>query len=160
MRTKENRKLNKNRQARRVCPTRPTGPARQHAFTLVEMLLVLVILATLAAIVYPKVMGRSKQAQITAALQQVANFKIALDSFEVDNHYFPKGRNGLMDLVQQPRDCPGWHGPYLENIPKDPWNNDYVYECPGKHNPTFYDVYSQGPPNEQSPIGNWQVQKR
>lgn len=128
-------------------------------FTLVEMLLVLVILATLAAIVYPKVMGRSEQARVTAAQTQIANFKTALDAFEVDNGYYPKGRNGLGDLIVQPRDSVSWHGPYLESIPKDPWNNDYIYECPGKRNPNSYDIYSQGTPGAQIPIGNWQNQK-
>jgi general secretion pathway protein G len=130
----------------------------QHGFTLVEMLLVLVILATLAAIVYPKVMGRSEQARVTAAQTQIANFKTALDTFEVDNGYYPKGRAGLQDLVVQPRDATSWHQ-YLDNIPKDPWGNDYLYECPGKHNPASYDVYSQGSPGAQTPIGNWQNQK-
>jgi general secretion pathway protein G len=131
---------------------------RRQGFTLVEMLLVLVILATLAAIVYPKVMGRSEQARVTAAQTQIANFKTALDSFEVDNGYYPKGRNGLQDLLVQPRDAVSWHGPYLESIPKDPWNNDYIYECPGKHNPSSYDISSQGQQGGQ-PIGNWQPQK-
>jgi type II secretion system protein G len=83
---------------------------RRHSrgFTLVEMLLVLVILATLAAIVYPKVMGRSEQARVTAAQTQIANFKTALDSFEVDNGYYPKGKNGLNDLIVQPRDAVSW----------------------------------------------------
>src|SRR5512136_2401030 len=91
-------------------------------FTLVEMLLVLVILATLAAIVYPKVMGRSEQARVTATQAQIGNFKTALDAFEVDNGYYPKGRNGLQDLIVQPRDAVSWHGPYLQSdaIPKDP----------------------------------------
>src|SRR5207245_4466359 len=79
-----------------------------HGFTLVEMLLVLVILATLAAIVYPKVMGRSEQARVTAAKAQIANFKTALDSFEVDTGRYPRGKNGLTDLIQQPRDATGW----------------------------------------------------
>ena len=131
---------------------------RQQGFTLVEMLLVLVILATLAAIVYPKVMGRSEQARVTAAQTQIANFKTALDAFEVDNGYYPKGKNGLVDLVQKPRDAVSWHGPYLDSIPKDPWNNDYIYECPGKHNPSSYDISSPGP-GGQSPIGNWVMQK-
>jgi len=133
---------------------------RRRAFTLVEMLLVLVILATLAAIVYPKVMGRGEQARVTAAQQQIANFKTALDSFEVDNGYFPKGKNGLMDLVVRPRDAGNWHGPYLEKIPVDPWNNPYQYDCPGKHNPTFYDISSQGSPSANPPvfIGNWDLQ--
>src|SRR5579872_1021959 len=138
-----------------------TRSGRGHrAFTLVEMLLVLVILATLAAIVYPKVMGRSEQARVTAAQTQIANFKTALDAFEVDTGYYPKGRNGLNDLMVQPRDVTGWHGPYLESIPKDPWGNDYLYECPGKHNPASYDISSQGTPGGQTPIGNWQTQRQ
>ena len=128
-------------------------------FTLVEMLLVLVILATLAAIVYPKVMGRSEQARVTAAQTQIANFKTALDAFEVDNGYYPKGKNGLGDLLIKPRDAVSWHGPYLDTIPKDPWNNDYLYECPGRHNPSSYDISSGGPQGAQTPIGNWAAGK-
>ena len=136
-----------------------TVRSTQQGFTLVEMLLVLVILATLAAIVYPKVMGRSEQARITAAQTQIASFKTALDSFEVDTGKYPVGRNGLMDLIQQPRDVVGWHGPYLESIPKDPWGGAYLYEYPGKNNPGSYDISSPGPPGGQSPIGNWQPKK-
>src|SRR5579859_4968582 len=102
---------------------RISRPGRQ-GFTLVEMLLVLVILATLAAIVVPKMVGRGEQAKITAAQTQISNLKTALDAFEVDTGYYPKGRNGLNDLMVQPRDVTGWHGPYLESIPKDPWGND------------------------------------
>ena len=90
---------------------------------------------------------------------QINSFKTALDSFEIDNGYYPKGRNGLQELLVQPRDAVKWHGPYMDSIPKDPWLNEYIYECPGKHNPAFYDIYSQGPPGEQAPIGNW-VDKR
>jgi len=134
-------------------------PQSERGFTLVEMLLVLVILATLAAIVYPKVVGRSEQARVTAATTQIANFKTALDAFEVDNGYYPKGKNGLLDLVTQPRDAVSWHGPYLESIPKDPWGGDYIYECPGRHNPNSFDISSGGPPGGQAPIGNWSAQK-
>lgn len=144
----------------KTCPLNKRSVASRHGFTLVEMLLVLVILATLAAIVYPKVMGRSEQARETAAQTQIANFKTALDAFEVDTGYYPKGRNGLNDLLQQPRDAVGWHGPYLESIPKDPWGNEYTYECPGKHNPSSYDISSPGPPGQQAPIGNWPTQSR
>ena len=118
---------------------------RHSAFTLVEMLLVLVILATLAAIVYPKLAGRSEQARTTAVATQISSFSTALDAFEVDNGYYPKGKGGLLDLVQQPRDAQSWKGPYLKEIPKDPWGNEYVYECPGRLNPSSYDLTSGGP---------------
>ena len=117
----------------------------RRAFTLVEMLLVLVILATLAAIVYPKLAGRSEQARTTAVATQISSFSTALDAFEVDNGYYPKGKGGLLDLVQQPRDAQNWRGPYLKEIPKDPWGNEYGYECPGRLNPSSYDLISGGP---------------
>src|SRR2546430_14253391 len=136
-----------------------TGRQRRSAFTLVEMLLVLVILATLAAIVYPKVANRSEQARVTSAQTQIANFKTTIEAFEVDNGYYPKGKNGLMDLVQKPRDATACHGPYLDSIPKDPWGNDYTYECPGKHNGASYDISSMGPPGKEMVIGNWSTQR-
>jgi len=113
-------------------------------FTLVEMLLVLVILATLAAIVYPKLAGRSEQARTTAAQTQISSFSTALDAFEIDNGYYPKGKSGLMDLVQAPRDAQNWRGPYLKELPRDPWGNEYSYECPGRLNPSSYDLISAG----------------
>ena len=140
--------------------------ARQErrAFTLVELLLVLVILGTLAAIVLPKFSGVSQRGRVTAAETQISTFKTALDAFEVDMGYYPKGRNGLGDLIQQPREAPNWHGPYLQSdaVPKDPWGNDYVYECPGRHNPSFYDVSSAGPDGRlgtDDDIANWTLKK-
>ncbi len=133
---------------------------RNRAFTLIELLLVLVILGILAAIVVPKFSGRTEQARITAAHSQIATFGTALDAFEVDNGFYPKGKSGLNDLVEQPRDTPNWRGPYLKGeIPLDPWGQAYLYECPGKHNPTSYDVMSMGPDNRaggDDDIANWQ----
>ncbi len=132
-------------------------------FTLIELLLVLVILGILAAIVVPKFSGRTEQARVTAAQSQIATFGTALDAFEVDNGYYPKGKNGLFDLVQQPSDAQSWRGPYLKSeIPADPWGNAYIYECPGKNNPSSYDLMSLGPDGRvggEDDITNWQ-QKR
>jgi general secretion pathway protein G len=143
-----------------------SNSTRRHGFTLVELLLVLVILGTLAAIVVPKFAGRTEQARVTAAQAQIKNFEVVLDSFEVDNGYYPKGKNGLQDLIQQPKDSPNWRGPYLkQEIPKDPWGNPYIYECPGKHNDSSYDLMSTGPDGRaggDDDITNWQqdIRKR
>jgi general secretion pathway protein G len=74
----------------------------------------------------------------------MASIKTALSMFEVDNGYFPRGRDGLQALMVKPREAQNWRGPYLEKAPVDPWNNPYVYENPGKKNPTGYDLYSKG----------------
>ena len=133
-------------------------------FTLIELLLVLVILGILAAIVVPKFSGRTEQARMTAAQSQISTFNTALDAFEVDNGYYPKGRNGLVDLVQPPRDSQNWRGPYLKSaIPNDPWGRPYIYECPGKHNPSSYDLSSMGPDGRsgnEDDITNWQTDRR
>lgn len=136
--------------------------ARHHGFTLVELLLVLVILGILAAIVIPRFSGRTEQAKEQAAVTQISTFKTALDAFEVDNGYYPKGKNGLMDLMVAPRDAQNWKGPYMQSdsVPKDPWGNDYIYECPGRHGSNPYDLSSSGPPGGDKVIANWTIQKR
>ena len=142
--------------------TRRLGPRSTRGFTLVELLLVLVILGILAAIVVPKFAGRTEQARLTAAQTQISSFATALDAFEVDNGYYPKGKNGLFDLVTAPRDAQNWHGPYVKEIPKDPWQREYIYECPGRHNSTSYDLSSMGPDaraGSEDDITNWQIKK-
>lgn len=132
---------------------------RRHGFTLVEMLLVLTILAILAAIVYPKVMGRGQDARIKAAITQISSFGTTLDMFEVDNGHYPKSLN---DLVVQPRDAQNWHQ-YLDKIPDDPWGHPYVYTYPGKHRVNSYDLMSVGPDGRaggDDDIVNWQANAR
>jgi general secretion pathway protein G len=126
------------------------------AFTLVEMLLVVTIIGILAALVIPKIVGRSEQTRVTAAQTDInAGIKTALDAFEVDNGFYPKS---LQDLVQQPSNAKNWHGPYLDKLPVDPWGNPYIYYFPGKHNPNSYDLLSVGPDGKEGTdddIGNW-----
>ena len=81
--------------------------------------------------------------------------KSAIDSFRVDNGYYPKN---LEDLVQKPTEAQNWHGPYLEKIPVDPWGDKFFYDCPGKHNTNGYDLSSAGPDGKAGTgddIGNW-----
>lgn len=141
----------------------PSLRSRHAAFTLVEMLLVLVILAVLAAIVIPKFAGRSQQAKITAAQSQISALELALDAFEVDTGSYPQGSAGLSALVNPPNNTPSWKGPYLKKgIPADPWGNAYVYTYPGRNNPRGYDLSSFGPDGRSGgddDITNWDGKK-
>ena len=132
---------------------------RRHRFTLVELLLVLVILATLAAVVVPKFAGRSEQAKVTAAQTEIPSMEVALDPFEIDNGYYPQGTDALDQLYNQPTDATSWRGPYLRRpITRDPWGNPYLYECPGRNNPQGYDLSSMGPDGRSGggdDITNW-----
>ena len=137
------------------------SPSR-HGFTLVEMLLVLVILATLAAIVIPKLAGRGQQAKETAAQTQISAFEQALDAFEIDTGSYPAGGGGLNALVEQPANASNWRGPYLKSVPTDPWGQPYVYTFPGKNNPGSYDLVSGGPDmrvGDEDDINNWTQKK-
>ena len=132
-------------------------------FTLVELLLVLVILGTLAAIVIPKFSGRTEQAREAAARTDIANISSALNAYEVDVGSYPRGKDGLLALIEEPRDAVGWHGPYLQKneLPMDPWKNFYIYEYPGQHNPASFDLYSMGPDLKEGgddDIVNWSTQ--
>ena len=119
---------------------------RGAGFTLIELLLVLVILGILAALVVPKFSGRTEQARTTAAITQISTFGTALDAFEVDTGSYPRGQDGLQQLLVAPADVTGWRGPYLKSdIPLDPWGHPYVYEYPGRVNANGYDIVSMGP---------------
>jgi general secretion pathway protein G len=122
-------------------------------FTLIELLLVVVIIGILAAIVVPRLAGRSEEARFGAARQQLSVFRSALGQYELDTGRFPTTDQGLLALVQNPGiDNSGtkkWKGPYLEvqtaEIPLDPWGSPYVYVFPGQRNPSGYDLYFNGP---------------
>src|SRR5580692_906892 len=103
--------------------------ARPQGFTLVEMLLVVAIIGVLAALIVPKIAGKGEEARIAAAKADISNIGTSLDMFEVDVGHYPYGKNGLADLIVQPRDAQNWKGPYIKDatgLPKDPWGHPYV----------------------------------
>jgi general secretion pathway protein G len=132
--------------------------AIENAFTLTEIMLVVVIIGILAALVIPKIAGSSERARVTAAQTDInGGIKSALGQYEVDNGFYPKS---LQDLIVQPGNAKNWHGPYFDppQLPMDPWGNPYVYYFPGKHNSTSYDLLSIGADSKEGTdddIGNW-----
>src|ERR1700722_4699682 len=92
-----------------------TRRARQSGFTLIEMLLVVAIIGTLAALIVPKIAGKGQDAKIAAAKADINTLGMLLDSFQLDNDHYPTGKNGLQDLIVQPRDASNWKGPYIKD---------------------------------------------
>ena len=117
-------------------------------FTLIEIMVVIVILALLAALVGPKLMGRTDDAKITDARVQIKNIETALKLYKLDNGNYPSTEQGLTALVTKPTVgvIPNGYkeGGYLESkkVPKDPWGSDYLYISPGEHGD--YDLFSYG----------------
>lgn len=117
------------------------------AFTLIEVLVVIVVIAILATLVAPNLFRNVGEARMVTARTQVETFGTALDAYRLDNGSYPSTAQGLGALWQRPAvDPPGnWRSPYLRKaVPKDPWGSDYVYISPGRVNPQSYDLLSYG----------------
>lgn len=130
---------------------------KKKAFTLIELMLVVIIIGVLAALVMPRLVGRSEQARIAAAKSDITNIGLALDLFEMDIGRYPTTEEGLAALRADPASLAGWKGPYLKKDPKDPWGRQYVYKTPGSHNSDI-DIYSSGAngaEGDSDDIGNW-----
>lgn len=120
--------------------------SRLDGFTLIEVMVVVVILAILAALIVPKIMGRPDEARAVAAKQDIATIMQALRLYRLDNARYPTSEQGLAALISRPATAPvpaNWKaGGYLERLPKDPWGNPYLFLNPGTRGEI--DVFSFG----------------
>lgn len=122
-------------------------PGRR-AFTLIELVVVIIVLGLLAGIVAPQIFGRVSEAKSVAARSQLELFGVALDSYRLDNGAYPSTEQGLAALRDKPARDPlpaNWRGPYLrKEIPLDPWQRPYVYRSPGERNKGGFDLMTYG----------------
>lgn len=118
------------------------------AFTLVEMLLVIVIIGVLAGTIVTSLSGRTQQAKVTRAQADIrGNLSLALDLFEQDTGRYPTTEEGLIALVQDPG-VSGWQGSYLKSgLKPDPWGNQYIYQI--DNTSRQYTLTSAGPDQQQ-----------
>lgn len=127
---------------------RRSGGQAVCGFTLIELIVVIVVIAILAGLVAPMMMGNVTAAKIQAAHAQIELFGLALDAYRLDSDHYPESAQGLAALRTLPTAGtlpPRWRGPYLrKDVPLDPWGRAYLYRAPGVANPTSYDLYSLG----------------
>lgn len=149
-------------------PTQAMAARRRHparGFTLIEIMVVVVIMGILAALVVPKLMGRTDDARVMAARQDIATVMQALKLYRLDNHHYPSTEQGLQALITKPTSGPaadGWkRDGYLDKLPKDPWGNPYHYLSPGvKGDVDVFSFGADGQPGgveNDADIGSWDL---
>ena len=137
----------------------------RRAFTLLEVLMVVVIIGILAALVVPNLFGTLEGARIDTTRSTVeSGFAGALDLYKMHMDHYPTTDEGLAALMEMPEDdelAEKWRGPYLKEGAKlqDAWGNEFIYESPGNVNERSYDLSSPGPNGQEDDdddITNWE----
>jgi len=129
--------------------------SRKRGFTLIELMVVILILAILAALIVPRVVGRQDEAKRSKAASDIASLSSLLQQFRLDCDRYPTSEEGLDALRNPPPDVNNWKGPYsTKPIPTDPWGNDYVYEYPGMDGEDSFVILSFGADGQEGGEGN------
>jgi len=112
------------------------GRVADAGVTLIEMMVVLVIIALVAAIIVPNVIGRPDEARVAVLRTDLRSIGSALELYRLDNQSYPSTIQGLAALATRPSAPPepaNWvTGGYLTQVPVDPWGNPYLYRSPGE----------------------------
>jgi general secretion pathway protein G len=132
-------------------------------FTLIEIMVVVVIMGVLAALVVPRLMGRTDDARMMAARQDIATLMQSLKLYRLDNQSYPSTEQGLQALITKPTSGPPpphWKsGGYVDRLNKDPWGNPYRYISPGLHGEVdLFSYGADGKPGgtaQDADIGSW-----
>ncbi|MEM1379669.1 MAG: type II secretion system major pseudopilin GspG [Pseudomonadota bacterium] len=137
---------------------------KQRGVTLIELMVVIVIIGLIGGIVAFNLLPQLDKAKVQTAKTQIDRLETALTQYRLDNQTFPTQAQGLFALVEQPNGLrrPDRYQPggYIESLPRDPWDNDFVYIYPGEYGE--FDLLSYGadgrPGGEgiDADIGSWQ----
>ncbi|HCH6187598.1 TPA: type II secretion system major pseudopilin GspG [Vibrio parahaemolyticus] len=139
--------------------------SKQHGFTLLEVMVVVVILGILASFVVPNLLGNKEKADQQKAITDIVALENALDMYKLDNSVYPTTDQGLDALVTKPSNPEPRNyrdGGYIKRLPNDPWGNAYQYLSPGDNG--TIDIFTLGADDQEggegpaADIGNWNMQ--
>ena len=132
------------------------------AFTLIEMMVVVVIIGIIAAVIVPQFTGTTHDAKVSTAKSNIAELGSALERFNIHLDRYPTSEEGLKVLVEAPAGEENkWRGPYITLLRPDPWGNPFQYRNPGSHRASGFDLWSRGADGvdggqgDGTDIGNW-----
>ena len=115
----------------------------KNAFTLLELLVVILILGLLAGTVVPKIIGSATKAKVDLVCTNMAGAAQAVKMFKVDNGMYPETEEGFEALQTNP-DSDKYSNyastAYLEHLPTDSWGSKMVYLKVGNG----FDIISYG----------------
>ena len=135
----------------------------QKGFTLIEIMVVVVVIAIMGAMIGPTLFSKVQQAEEARIAQDIRTIESALKFYRLDNFRYPTQAQGLEALAENPAELDKWNGPYLEDVPLDPWGEMYGYRYPGTQGKDF-DVFSlgadaqEGGEGSDQDWGNWNIQ--
>jgi general secretion pathway protein G len=135
---------------------------RNHGFTLMELLVVVIILGVLAATIIPQFIGTTQEAKVSATKANIAQLETAIERFNLHMDRYPTTEEGLKVLVDPPvGEDTKWKGPYITVLRNDGWSNPFQYRSPGTRGKARFDLWSRGADNadggegDAADLGNW-----
>lgn len=135
---------------------------KNRGFTLIEIMVVVVVIALLGAMIVPTLFSKVQQAEETRIAQDIRAIDSALKFYRLDNYRYPNQSQGLDALIAEPQGSQRWNGPYLEDLPQDPWGEPYQFRYPGTKGKD-YDVFTLGTDDREGgegsdqDWGNWNI---
>ncbi|MDQ6954390.1 MAG: type II secretion system major pseudopilin GspG [Mariprofundaceae bacterium] len=133
-----------------------TYDKKEHGFSLLEIMVVLIIIGVMASIVAPRFIERADEAKVDSTKVQMKNIEQALKLYRLQHGKYPTSSEGLKALTN---DAKGGKR-YLDTLPKDSWGFDFIYLSPGVHGDV--DILSYGSDGKSggsgfdADIGNWE----